>query len=315
MKKKNQIMLESKPCPICKSNKDTFLLKGYDRINNIPGLFNVVKCKYCGLLRTDPRPTSESMSFYYPDTYPPFLSKNIDNQNSIKKKSFLKSLIQFNFTNLPDIAKGNLLELGCASGDFLCKMANEGWNVTGIEQNTNCAQLLSKSGYKIFNNTLENMPDLKQSFDLIVGWMVLEHVHDPVLCLKKLNSWSVKDGWLVLSVPNADSIEFALFKDKWFGLQLPTHLYHFTPKTIKKLLEKNGWKVHKIFYQRQLNDFIASFGYYLKEKNKNSKLSEQFISFPNVCGKTGLRILFPLSYLISLFGKTSRMTIWARKSI
>src|SRR3546814_19345766 len=59
--------------------------------------------------------------------------------------------------------------------------------------------------------------------DLIVGWMVLEHLHQPLAVLRKLRRWIQPDGWLVLSVPDAGSLEFRVFGDRWYALQLPTH--------------------------------------------------------------------------------------------
>ncbi|MCG7928200.1 MAG: class I SAM-dependent methyltransferase, partial [Candidatus Thiodiazotropha taylori] len=65
------VELESKPCPLGCSPADEKVLTGHDRINNLPGEFDVVRCGNCGLLRTDPRPTPTSIGFYYPDDYSP----------------------------------------------------------------------------------------------------------------------------------------------------------------------------------------------------------------------------------------------------
>jgi 2-polyprenyl-3-methyl-5-hydroxy-6-metoxy-1,4-benzoquinol methylase len=73
--------------------------------------------------------------------------------------------------------------------------------------------------------------------------MVLEHLHDPVASLHTLYEWAKPGAWLALSVPNIDSLEFRLFKQRWHALHLPCHLYHYTPKTIVPMLEKTGWRV------------------------------------------------------------------------
>ena len=80
-------------------------------------------------------------------------------------------------------------------------MAAQGWHVEGIEFSEKAAQAASRLGYKVHTGSLESAPAPAHPIDLIVGWMVLEHLHDPIGCLKKLNEWASQDAWLVLSVP------------------------------------------------------------------------------------------------------------------
>ncbi len=72
---------------------------------------------------------------------------------------------------------------------------------------------------------------------------------------------------------------FTLFKYKWYALQLPTHLYHFTSHTVAKVLESGGWKVEKIIHQRILSNLVASFGYVLNDKGCK-KLGQKLLDFP-----------------------------------
>ncbi|MEI7590453.1 MAG: class I SAM-dependent methyltransferase, partial [Deltaproteobacteria bacterium] len=175
------------------------------------------------------------------------------------------------------------------------------------------AQAAAQLGYRVHAGPLETAPQPDEAFDLIVGWMVLEHLHDPVGCLQKIRKWAKPGAWLVLSIPNAWSLEFHLFKDKWYALHLPAHLHHFTPTTIKKILSASGWKLEKVYHQRVLNNLIASTGYVLCDKGY-AKLGQKFIDFPTHAGRWHY-VLYPLAWLLSLFGQTGRMTIWARPSI
>ena len=206
---------------------------------------------------------------------------------------------------------GRMLEIGCASGIYLHQMAEQGWQVQGIEFSKEAAQSAVQLGYQVHAGALETAPPPDKSFDLIVGWMVLEHLYDPIAGLQKLREWAQSDTWLILSVPNAGSLEFCLFKDKWYALQLPTHFYHFTPSTIEKVLSAGGWKLEKIYHQRVLTNLIASMGYVLCDKGY-IKLGKKFIDFPEHAGKWTLILLFPIAWLFSLFGQTGRMTVWAR---
>src|SRR5262245_4707604 len=70
----HKVVLELSPCPLGCPPGEEPVVQGHDRLHNLPGLFHVVRCNSCGLMRTDPRPTSESIGYYYPEDYGPYLS-------------------------------------------------------------------------------------------------------------------------------------------------------------------------------------------------------------------------------------------------
>jgi 2-polyprenyl-3-methyl-5-hydroxy-6-metoxy-1,4-benzoquinol methylase len=303
-------------CPLGCHAADEVVVVGRDILHNLPGEFTVVKCQACGLLRTNPRLTPDSIGKYYPDDYGPYVGTRVRDarQETVTKfrkllKLIFRRIYNSNITNLPVMVPGRLLEIGCASGSFLHHMAGQGWQVQGIEFSEKAAKEASQLGYLVHTGPLETAPKPDEAFDLIVGWMVLEHLYDPVGSLKKLREWSKPTSWLALSVPNAGSLEFRLFKDKWYALQLPTHFHHFTPVTIEKVLSAGGWKLEKVYHQRVLNNLIVSTGYVLRDRGYTS-LGQRFINFPAHAGRL-MYFLYPLAWLLSFFGQTGRMTIWA----
>ena len=312
--------LEDVPCCLGCSSGDKIIFSATDLMHNLPGKFNIVKCSSCGLVRTNPRPTQEAIGFYYPSDYSPYLDSMIqlnstENHSGLIKsflKPFVSRIFNVNSTPIPKLAPGRMLEVGCASGAYLDYMAKKGWDVQGIEFSDEYAQLARDVGYKVHGGPLETAPNPDELFDLIVGWMVLEHLHEPISGLKKLNKWAKSDAWLVLSIPNADSIDFRLFREKGYALQVPTHMHHFTPKSLEKVLKASGWNIKKIYHQRTLNNLIGSIGYSLHEKGF-TKIAESFIGFPGRGGKITY-LIYPLSFLFSLFGNTGRMTVWAQKN-
>lgn len=311
------IQLEDISCPLGCVKNDKIVLTGIDLIYNLPGVFNIVKCCNCGLMRTNPRPTQETISLYYPNDYPPYVDTKVQSFKPIVSsfadtliRPIVRYLFKFNTMNLPKMLPGRLLEIGCASGSFLHKMNGDGWQVRGIEFSEKAAQSAAELGYKVYSGALDKAAKPDISFDLIVGWMVLEHLHEPILCLRKLRDWADPNAWLVLSIPNSGSFEFNLFKEKLYALHLPNHLYHFTPESLDKILTASGWKLEKIYHQRTLNNLIASTGYVLRDKGY-VKIGQKFIDFPRQAGRWPY-FLYPLAWLFSLFGQTGRMTVWAR---
>jgi SAM-dependent methyltransferase len=314
---KQEAILEDVSCPLGCSKSDEVVLTGRDLLHDLPGQFTVLKCGVCGLMRTSPRPTPDTIGFYYPDEYGPYVG-TIVQQAKPQSARWIKKLFRpivayvfnFNMTPLPDMAPGRMLEIGCASGAFLHQMAGQSWQVEGIEFSETAAQAAVQLGYRVHAGPLETAPEPHEPFDLIVGWMVLEHLYDPIGGLRKLREWAKPGAWLVLSVPNAGALEFRLFKDKWYALQVPTHFNHFTPATLEKALSASGWKLEKVHHQRILSNLIASTGYALRNKGY-PKLGKKFIDFPDRAGRWQY-VLYPLAWLLSLFGQTGRMTIWAK---
>lgn len=312
-----QNALEDISCPLCGTQESRFLFSGRDKLHNLPGIFNVVSCVNCELMRTNPRPTPMGMGKYYPDNYGPYLGTQVistEASSTFPLANFFRPLyrkiVRFNTLNFPQIVPGRLLEFGCASGSFLEWMAKCGWEVEGIEFSDTAAQAARKLGHSVHTGPLETAPNYEKPFDLIVGWMVLEHLHEPIESLKKLRQCAHKDSWLVLSVPNAGSLEFKFFNENWYALQLPTHLFHFTPQSIEIVLKAGGWKLEKIYHQRVLGNLIASIGYSLEARGLIS-LGGRLVSFTNNIGKWD-KVLYPIAWLLSCFGQTGRMTIWAK---
>lgn len=311
-----EIMLEKVSCPIGCDKSDEVVLTGHDLLHDLPGEFTVVRCCSCGVMRTNPRPTPDHIGTYYPDNYGPYVGTRV--QHTPKSTGVIKNILRplfrrvfnFNVTPLPNMVPGRLLEIGCASGAFLHQMSGQGWQVQGIEFSEKAALAAAQLGYRVHAGPLETAPQPDEPFDLIVGWMVLEHLHDPVGGLQKLREWAKPGAWLALSVPNAGSLEFRIFKDKWYALQLPTHFYHFTPASLEKVLSAGGWQLEKVHHQRILNNLIASMGYVLRDKGY-AKLGQKLIDFPDRAGRWTY-ILYPVSWLLSVFGQTGRMTVWAR---
>jgi SAM-dependent methyltransferase len=301
------IALEDADCPLGCAAGDRPVLAGRDRFLGGAGRFQVVACRDCGLLRTNPRPTQDAMSLYYGADYLPYLSSRPHARRgaALADRMLLAEAV-------PAVPPGRMLELGCASGSFLQRMARRGWQVMGIERSAAAARACAALGYPVHAGPLETAPDAFRELDLIAGWMVLEHLHDPLGGLAKLHAWTRPGGWLALSVPNAACYERRLFGDAWFALQLPTHLYHFTPATLRRLLARTGWRVRRLSCQRTLSDLVGSAGIALADRGRLPALASRLSSYPWWSGRFNLALL-PLAWPLALLGQTGRLLLWAQK--
>jgi hypothetical protein len=125
----------------------------------------------------------------------------------------------------------------------------------------------------------------------------------------KLNKAIKTDGYLVILVPDSDSLSKMIFKEYSYDLQLPTHLYHFTSKSIQSVLAKSGWAIEKIHWQRNSNTLLKSLEKWSLDNNKLILLSiAKWIRLSKKASK--LRLI--LNVLLGITKLSGRMEIWAR---
>jgi len=63
------LQVEWTPCDLCGAEDWEVLSIGSDRRHKLPGEFGVTKCRSCGHLQTNPRPTNEFLPTFYPESY------------------------------------------------------------------------------------------------------------------------------------------------------------------------------------------------------------------------------------------------------
>ncbi|MFM6933013.1 MAG: class I SAM-dependent methyltransferase [Novosphingobium sp.] len=323
----DSVKLEAADCPLCGPAPSAPVLTGHDLMHDLPGDYPIVACTTCGLLRTNPRPTPDTVGFYYPADYGPYLGTQVTASSGGTPsglKAGLVALGKWLFNSraqaIPPMPAGRLLEIGCASGSYLHAMAGQGWQVQGIEYSPEAAETARKLGHHVETGAVETIDKAPGQYDLIAGWMVLEHLHQPLAVLGKLRLWVKPGGKLVVSVPNAGGFQRRLFGANWHDLHLPNHLYHYDPKSIRRLMAAAGWRVTAIHHHRTLANAVASAGYALRDRSSQQgtgrnmgtgRIAQALIDFPEKGGRIGALAVFPFAWIAALLGQTGRMTVWA----
>ena len=98
---------------------------------------------------------------------------------------------------------------------------------------------------------------------------MLEHLHDLHGYMQSMHQQLTDEGVLLIAVPNHTSYDAQHYGKHWAAYDVPRHLWHFSPKTIAKLAEKNGFKV---VGQKHL-PLDPFYNALLSEKYQSSKLS------------------------------------------
>ncbi len=141
----------------------------------------------------------------------------------------------------PHKQSGALLDMGCSSGAFLTSMKSEQWKLFGIEMSAEGARTAeARSGAQVFVGNILDAPFPRESFDVITCFDVLEHLYEPRQVMTRVAEWLKPGGIFYVLVPNVDSAEARVFGSYWHGLELPRHLFHYSPTSLKFLAQSVG---------------------------------------------------------------------------
>ncbi len=221
------------PCPVCGQAGAREWLRAPDRFHGRQENYTLVRCRACSIVWLNQPPTPSEMQQHYTEAYDRLIAAA--GQNSPHRwRERKKTLAQFK-------QSGALLDLGCSSGSFLQSLRSESWKLSGIEMSADSARRAeANSGAKVFVGEILEASFAPESFDVITCFDVLEHLSEPRKVLERVSEWLKPGGIFYVLVPNVDSAEARAFGSYWHGLELPRHLFHYSPESLKLLAESAG---------------------------------------------------------------------------
>ncbi len=146
-------------------------------------------------------------------------------------------------------SSGRCLEIGPWRGVICSNMKDAGFDVTAIEMDEGCVSFLSgELGIEAIRSTdpAETMERLHPGFNVIISWHSLEHLPRPWVVIERAAQLLSPGGVLLLAMPNPDSYEFSVLKERWYHLDTPRHLQLFPLKTLVEICEANRLKALEI---------------------------------------------------------------------
>jgi len=316
--------LETPACNLCLS-KDNKPLWSNLTYWEYPGIFQVVQCKKCQLVFLSPRPTIDEIKKYY-DHISYFSSdseKYLPHQDELKERE--NAYANIYAILLSQKKKGKILDIGAGTGSFLSKFKELGWQVEGLEINPDAVRFAKKNyGITLRGGDFSTFRFKDSYYDVITLNGALEHIYDPQKTLKTVYRSLKKGGVILFSVPNVDSMGRNIFGKDWFDWLPPQHLYHFSPKTAKAMLQNAGFKesvVRHDYHEQNYYILFQSLRYAKSPRFKTKKTGglvttkyKSTFSLKKSVGKlAGYVFAFSLSIIEPLVKRGEVIIVYAKK--
>ncbi|NTV98369.1 MAG: class I SAM-dependent methyltransferase [Chlorobiaceae bacterium] len=312
--------METIPCPVCGSTDFARFLEVPDRFDSAgEKRWPLANCLCCGLIMLNPRPGAHEMKPFYPSgLYGPHL---VESDGAEKGARFYLAARRLLLGYRAGIVLKNkrkplnelsVLEVGCSTGELLGflnrKKGIPSGQLAGIETDTAARKHAGNSFGLEVHSSIPGDAWEGRKFDRIVLWHALEHIHAVGETLTRLSELLGEEGVMVIALPNPGSTDAGFYRENWIAWDAPRHLYHFTPMTLGKLLEKHRFIVSGSmpYFPDTLYNLVHSEKLTCRKKNK------PFNAIRLV--RAGLRTAVSLTGYFSSPSCASGMVYFARKA-
>jgi len=254
-------------CNLCGSENSSLLFKGNigkdigSRFSQYAYYDDIYRCNDCRFVAQRQRYDLESIKGFLQDEK--YLDEAIGNLNLVEKQVQFDVLTQI-MKKYCSLAEKELLDVGANTGVFLSTIIDQVKSGRGIEA-SNEAAAAARDLYNLDVQVClikENQfPD--EEFDIITMFDVIEHLTNPMDDLGVLFKKLKPDGKIFITTHDIET-----WLAKVLGPQYPMlmyqHFFHFSPKTLSRMLQLNGFKV--IGFERFYKSWSFGYIYNLIEK-------------------------------------------------
>jgi 2-polyprenyl-3-methyl-5-hydroxy-6-metoxy-1,4-benzoquinol methylase len=208
--------------------------------------FRIVECRRCGLAYTTPRLSrSATEATLYQDEYWEAYETQYEAGLPDVRRFASKWLAHIGeHTRKPP--PWRICELGPGLGGFLAEAQAQGHSVYGVEPSAPAIRYatthLGIDGIR--EGSIDTLPGLNiPPVDVFVMLAVIEHLHDPLGALRVAHDQLTPGGTLFLSTGVWRSFNHRLAGTAWSIIAPEEHLYYFSKRTIRRVLERADFEV------------------------------------------------------------------------
>jgi SAM-dependent methyltransferase len=229
-------------CPLCARPLRTTRVRAFDRLVTGEGPFTVLECRSCRYGVTDPQFRGAELDHFYGTVYAEsFYGHSASSRGGLLERArdrFRVLAARRRYAGRPYAVAGRppgrVLDVGCGGGELLAHYAALGWQTFGIDPAAPAAAAARRRGASVHEGTLADQPWPAESFELITFSHSLEHIAEPLLALASARALLAPGGLVVITLPNWRCWQRFLFANRWFHLDLPRHLQHFSTRALTR---------------------------------------------------------------------------------
>jgi glycosyltransferase involved in cell wall biosynthesis/GT2 family glycosyltransferase/ADP-heptose:LPS heptosyltransferase len=225
-------------CPFCQSTE----------ANKFRSRGDIVECGKCKIIYLRTRLKREAMAILYQsyaDGESHMALPQTDEQikkSALRREYFMQELIEL------IKPQGTLLDIGCGWGGFLTNAQEKGYQARGIEITKKCLEFAkARLGLPVTSSQFTDTHFEPNSIAVVTMLHSLEHLPDPRAALEKIYQILEPNGVFCGIVPNIESFCSQIEGDLWDWLDPAYHYIHFSPETLKAILQQVGFIVEKIY--------------------------------------------------------------------
>ena len=240
----DELIDNTTPCGYCKAKRS---LKLYQTSSISADTFSLNRCLVCHAVFLSPRPSREQLDQAYGDTY--YGQGRLKFTDFIEKMLDYFRLLRVRRTNRYISPPAKILDIGCGNGRFLGYLIERGFYGYGIELPGKAAERAAQiPDLHLKVGTLEEEDFGTDFFDGICMWHVFEHLTDPKETLRIIQKILKPGGYLMISLPNINSLQSKLFRGSWFHLDPPKHLFFLEAPVLISEMETFGFNLIRLNY-------------------------------------------------------------------
>jgi len=197
----------------------------------------IVQCRRCGLVYTNPRLDRHDIL----DTYQAVEDPLYLEERGGRVLTFERHLMPLERVAGPPGGRP-LLDVGCYIGVFVEIAARHGWDAWGVEPSRWAVERAQAQGLHVVQGTMETADLPEAYFDVVTMWDVIEHLADPLGAVQQAYRLLKAGGLLVVHTIDIESPFARLMGARWPWL-MEMHIYYFSRRTLRAMLEKSGFQV------------------------------------------------------------------------
>lgn len=167
------------------------------------------------------------------------------------RRSFEKRRFQLIRRFIPETGVNKILDAGSGSGWLAGNLTAMGYSVTAMDLGFDSIKRSKRrlSEYREIAYTLGDVmrvPFKDEAFDLVVMSEILEHLDSPENSIKEISGIVRKGGYLIISSPYKENIQYTLCIHCNEKTPVNAHLHSFDAVKISEMLRNAGFEIEKI---------------------------------------------------------------------